>query len=135
MSASVGLQDVILVALRGNPGVTALVGSRIWDQAPADPAYPHITLGPSDFYTDDAECIFGRVETVQIDIWSRDQGKKWPCKKIVDAVKAALHGHAADMGADALVGLDVTLCRVMDDVDEITVHGIVQVEATIEEDA
>ena len=136
---SVALQDVILDALKADAAVTALVAQHIWDQAPAEmpngpkTPYPHITLGPSSYFPDDVECITGRVETVQVDVWSRDQGRKWPCRNIVDAVKRALHGHEADMGADALVGMEVTLCQIMDDPDGITTHGVVQVEALIEE--
>jgi len=133
MSVSVSLQDVILAALRGNAGVAALVGDRIYDHAPEDAAFPHIDFGPSDYVPDDADCIAGRVEAQQIDVWSRDQGRGWPAKRLVDAVKAALHGHEADMATGALVSLEVTLCQVLDDPDGITKHGVVEVEALIEE--
>lgn len=135
MSASVSLQDVILAALLADMGVQALVGNRIYDRAPSDPGlvYPHVTFGPSDYVPDDADCITGRIEDVQLDIWSRDQGRKWKCKAIVDAVKAALHDHEADMGDHALVSMRVMLCRVLDDPDGSTVHGVVQVEAVIDE--
>lgn len=133
MSASLSLQDAILAALKNDAEVQALVGARIWDRAPDKAAFPHITFGPSDIVPEDYECISARVETVQIDIWSRDQGKKWPCKRIVDAVKGALHRHTADLGDHALASLRVTLARVVDDPDGITVHGIVTCEATVEE--
>ncbi|KFI30963.1 hypothetical protein CG51_05835 [Haematobacter missouriensis] len=130
---SVALQDVILDALKADAAVTALVGERAWDQAPDGADYPHITIGPSSFFPDDYDCITGRVETVQVDVWSRDQGRKWPCKQIVDAVKRALHDKQGDMGVDALVNMEVALCQIMDDPDGITTHGVVQVEALIEE--
>jgi hypothetical protein len=133
MSVSVSLQDLILAKLQADPGVTAIVADRIVDGPDDSTLFPYISFGPMDFAPDDADCIFGREETVQLDCWSRDQGRKWPCKQLVDAVKSALHEEDADLTSGALVQMRVTLARVLDDPDGITAHGVVQVTATIEE--
>jgi hypothetical protein len=133
MSVSVSLQDLILAKLQADAGVTAIVADRIVDGPDEDTEFPYISFGPMDFTPDDADCIFGREETVQLDCWSRDQGRKWPCKQLVDAVKAALHDTEGELTAGALVQMRVTLIRVFDDPDNLTAHGVVQVTATTEE--
>ena len=132
-SPSLEMHDLILARLKAFPAVAAIVGDRVYDQAPEDAAYPHITFGPSDVVPDDADCITAREETVQMDIWHRDQGRVWPCKVTADAVKAALHGYVADLATHGLAETRVVLVRIMEDPDGVTVHGVVQVTATVEE--
>lgn len=133
MSVSVALQDLILVLLKGNADVVDLVGDRIVDGNVDDLEFPNITMGPSDFVSDDADCITARQETFQIDCWTRQAGKKWPCRQLVDAVKSALHEAEGELESGALVQLTAGLSRVIDDPDGITMHGVVQVTAVIEE--
>lgn len=133
MSVSVAFQDVILRLLEESAAVQAIVGDRIYDGVPDDAVFPYISIGPSDYNPDDADCIDGREETIQLDCWSRDDGLKWPCKQLVDAVKSTLHDHDDELTSGALVQMRVTLARVLDDPDRITAHGVVQVTATIEE--
>jgi hypothetical protein len=133
MSVSVDFQDVILRLLEESAAVQAIVGDRIYDGVPDNAVFPYISFGPSDYNPDDADCIGGREETIQLDCWSRDDGRKWPCKQLVDAVKSAVHEKDAEMTSGALVQMRVTLARVLDDPDRITAHGVVQVTATIEE--
>ncbi|MBP2459590.1 MULTISPECIES: DUF3168 domain-containing protein [unclassified Rhizobium] len=133
MSVSVAFQDVILRLLKESAAVQAIVGDRIYDGVPDDAVFPYISFGPSDYNPDDADCIDGREEAIQLDCWSRDDGLKWPCKQLVDAVKSALHDHDDELTSGALVQMRVTLARVLDDPDRITAHGVVQVTATIEE--
>lgn len=133
MSVSVSFQDLVLALLGSDTAVTSIVGDRIVDGNSDDLAYPNITFGPSDYTPDDADCINGREETLQIDCWTRQDGKKWPCRQLVDAVKAALHDAEGDLSAGALVQMRVVLVRVLDDPDGITTHGVVQVTGLIEE--
>lgn len=132
MSASVALSDAVITALRASPAVAVLIGGRVYDQAPRAPEFPYITMGPSFATRDDADCIPGRDETLQVDIWARDDGRRWPCRRLVDVVAAALHGLDADLGPYALVSLEVTDQRVLDDPDGITRHGVVEIRAMIE---
>lgn len=133
-SASHELQELIRARLKAVPTVTSIVGARVFDHAPADAAMPFITLGPSDATPVDSDCILAREETLQVDIWHRDQGKLGPCRQTVDAVKAALHGWEGSLATNALVELRVRLVRVLQDPDGITAHGVVLVTATIEEE-
>jgi hypothetical protein len=133
VSISTALQTLIFQRLTGFAGVTALVGARVYDHPSKDVVYPYISFGASDYQPEDYDCIAARTETQQIDIWSRKQDGKRECKTIVDAVKAALHGYAANPVEGALVDMRVTMVRVMDDPDGITSHGVIQLEMLVEE--
>lgn len=132
MSVSVSLANFVIAALKADPIVASLVGSRIWDHPPANRDFPYISLGPDDFRVEDADCIPMREQTLQIDCWSRENGKKWPCKEIVDAVVSVLRDIDGDLADGALVETRIDLARVIDDPDRITAHGIVQFTAIIE---
>lgn len=133
MSASVELQTLIYETLVGDADVGALIGDRIYDRMPSDGDYPCVTFGPTDYIDDDSQCITGRIETVQLDCWSRDQGRMRPCKEIADAVKSALHKADLSLTTNALVEIVVAGVRVFNDADGVTAHGVVTVEAILEE--
>lgn len=136
-SASVELQTVIYQRLVADAAIHALVADRIFDRRP-DPSvgstdFPCITFGPSDYVTDDADCITGRTETIQLDCWARAGGKLRPAREIADAVKKSLHGYEADLATNALVEMRVELVRAFADPDGLTAHGVVQVRCLVEE--
>jgi len=135
MSASKEFQKIVIDTLRADSGVAALVSTRIYDNPPANPVHPYISMGPSYMVPTDAEDINSRDETLQIDVWSRDSGNLHPCKAIVDAIYDALHDAAIAMPDPyALESIRVVLVRVFDDPDGVTAHGVVQVEGSIELD-
>ena len=134
MSASAALQIALIDALRANVGVTALLGQKIWDNAPRDAVEPYLTLGPSQELDDSAECLDGVECFQQIDIWTQEDGSQMSAKEICGAVRKALHG--ADLSlADpyGLVLIEVESSRVTGDPDEKIAHGIVTVRAMVEE--
>lgn len=133
MSVSRELQKAIFDALVADAGVTALVGNRIYDGMPSDGQYPCVTFGPTDSFNDDLTCVDARTETVQLDVWSRDQGRMGPCKDICDAVKGALHLADITLTQHALIRIRTGGIRVFRDADGITAHGVVTVEADLEE--
>ena len=110
--------------------VPALVG-RVYDRAVEDTAYPYVTLGPSFWVDDSAECVQARSQTVQVDIW-HGGAAKGALEDLVDDVSAALDGWA-DTDALTMHPLRVTLARIMDDPSG-ALHGVVQVEASVEAD-
>ena len=107
--------------------VPALVG-RVYDRAVEDTAYPYVTLGPSYWVDDSAECIQARIQTVQVDVW-HSGAAKGALEDLVDDVSAALDGWAVD--ELTMHPLRVTLARIMDDPSG-ALHGVVQVEAMVE---
>lgn len=101
---------------------------KVYDRAAEDTAYPYVTLGPSYWVDDSAECIQARSQTVQVDVW-HSGAAKGALEDLVDDVSAALDGWAVD--ELTMHPLQVTLARVMDDPSG-ALHGVVQVEAMVE---
>jgi len=133
MSASNELQALIYNRLTTNAGVTAIVGTRVYDNPIGKDVFPYISFGPSDVVEDDADCVTGRIETVQIDCWSRYQGGFREVKDLADAVKKALHRYAGALTVNALVEMTVESIRYFRDPDGQTSHGVVTVQAIVEE--
>ena len=98
-----------------------------------NPDFPFISFGPSDSTIDDAECITGVIETLQLDCWSRYRGGFKEIKQLMRAAKEALHQYSADLGTDALVSMEVVGLRVFRDPDGLTSHGVITLQAIIEE--
>lgn len=127
MSASRAAQKALFDALNG------VISAPVYDGVPSAAAFPYVEFGASDFVPDNVDCITGRVETIQIDVWSRNQGKKHPTKVIVDEIYNVLHEQTLTMDDPyACATCDVVLARVMDDPDGITTHGVVQVSVAVE---
>jgi hypothetical protein len=133
MSASRAFQKAIAARLKAHAGVAALVGARVYDTPPADAVCPYLSFGPSSAVPDDEEGIWGREETLQIDVWTRANGLLHPCREITDAVYDALHEVTLDLDMPyANVETNVTLLQVFQDPDGITGHGVVQVTGMVE---
>lgn len=132
-SPSVELCDLVRQLLLAAPDVAAEVGARVYDIAPSDRTYPDITFGPSDFdRDDDLGDLRGRIETLQLDIWTRDQGRLWKCRALVDHVCAALHRVEASLPTHRFIDMTAQ-GRAFRDPDGITCHGVVTVTAEIGE--
>lgn len=132
MSASAELQKLVFDLLRSAPAVSSLVGSRVFDSVPGSVTFPYISLGPTDIVEEGSDCIASGEHTLQIDVWSRAVGAV-EAKRIVDAVKKALHEREATLQDNALVDLAVGFRSVVQDPDGKTSHGIVRLTALIEE--
>ncbi len=125
------LQGAIVARLKADAAVAALINGRVYDSVPANPVFPYVTIGPADSNGDDADCIAGLEVAQQIDCWSRATG--FPeCKKLVDAVRAALHGYEPDLASNAVVFFEHRSSRITRDPDGLTSHGILGFEGAIE---
>lgn len=133
-SPSQDLQAALFAALSGAASITTHVGSRIFDGVPPkDAAYPRITFGPADYVPEQLDGCRAQIEAVQIDIWSRVSGELYEAKGIVDAVRRLLNGATLSLASHAAASCEVTLVRVFRDADELTAHGVVQVEVMVED--
>ena len=128
MGISSDLQRVIVARLKA---AVPSVAGRVYDTPPETAQMPYISIGPSYWNDDSAECIRARVETIQCDIWASNRPDKRAAKDATDEVAAALDGWQ-DTDALTMHPLRVSLVRVMDDPTPGVVHGVVQVEASIE---
>ena len=133
MSASAELQRAVLAALVADAAVQSHVAGRVYDMPPTAVEFPHVSFGPSQEIEADAECIDGEEHFLQLDVWDRSHGRLNPVKRIVSAVKAALHRAELSLPDPyALASIRVTQTRAMLDADGLTAHGIVTVRAEVE---
>ena len=93
---------------------------------------PYIVLGPSYWISADAECIEARDVTLQVDAYD-SASSKGKLEDLVDDVATALNGWSDEV-ALTMHPMRVSLVRIMDDPDGVSVHGVVQVEAMVEAD-
>lgn len=129
-----------LFAVLSEPGspVAALVGGRIHDRVPVDPAgrvkaeFPYITIRDAETADAGADCVDGEDITVTLHIWSRAVGSV-EAKRIGGALKAALDRAELDLGAEvALVELQWRGAQYFTDPDGLTTHGVVTLLALTE---
>ncbi|QCP88100.1 DUF3168 domain-containing protein [Cereibacter sphaeroides] len=133
-SPSVELQTAIYGLLTATGSATrALTAGRVYDNVPGPQSATYVSFGPSYSIEDDADGITARVETLQVDGWTMEQGKLRGARELADAIRADLHGASPELPTHGLVELSVTLVRVMLDPDGLTGHAVVQVEAMIDE--
>lgn len=136
MSAALDLQDLLLVTLKADVTLMAMING-VWDSVPttafAEPKEAYVSFGPHDYVEDDDECIVGSEHTFQLDVWSRKTG--FPvCKQIGDRIKTVLHNaNLVIPSANALASIRVPSVRYIRDPDGLTSHGILLVRALIEE--
>ena len=127
MGTSSDLQRLIVARLKA---AVPRVAGRVYDGPAETATMPYISIGPSYWSDDDVECIEGRSEVIQIDVWASNRPNKGAAKDATDEVAAALKGWSSE--AIAMHPLRVVLVRVMDDPAPGVVHGVVQVEALVE---
>lgn len=135
MDSSEELQRLLYSTLKADADVMA-IAANVYDHVPANEfgsKTAYVSFGPVDSHEDDADCISGQEVNIQIDCWSKAVGAV-ECKKLVDAVRKALHRKPLELTDNALVDVWVTLTRVFPDPEGVT-HGVVSVTCTIEEPA
>lgn len=133
MSVGQELWNAIRAALLADSAVMAGIDA-VYDKVPADPwraKNAHMSRGPFYGTPDDAECIDGQEITIQLDIWSR-KPNRWTMDDQIAAVRSALHEQELELTDSALVSLRLTLWRILDDPDPLTVHGVMQFTALVE---
>lgn len=110
-----------------------LIEGRAFDRAVRENVHPYVTLGPSYWTDDSAECIRGRTITLQVDVWCSGgpAAGKANAEDVVDDVATALDGWA-DTEVLTMHPARVTMVRVMDDPNG-AVHGVVQIELDVED--
>ncbi len=134
MSLSTALQKAVIDALQAHSELAALTDGEISENAVSSFDYPYVTLGPSSFVPDDADCISGRIETVQVDCWSRIGGSLTEARKMLDMAYAALHEVTLVLPDPyAAVDGEAVLARAFSEPDRKTAHGVLQVSFSLED--
>lgn len=103
----------------------AEVSLRIYDGfAPVAVDYPYIVIGSSQSLQNDAQCLQGLEEFIDLDIWSRYEGMK-ELKSIISQIRDGLHQQTLSANGRSTVHIWVEDSRLLNDPDGETRHGIV----------
>lgn len=124
------LQVALVTLGKANAGVTALIGSRIWDAVPANPLFPYVTIGEADVHSEAASLGEFSETYANIHIW--DRGSNSPAglarvKQIGDAWRTALLSTKLAPIGHQLVSQLPQRHHVMRDPDGLTAHGVLVV--------
>lgn len=118
---SLELQAAIVGKLKGDAGVQAIVGARVYDEVPSNPTFPYISIGDNQVLPDKAECIDGTEVFWQIDGWARDP--TFPVAKAISkAVVAALDDATLTISGYSAVVAEIDRVTYLHDPDGITRH-------------
>lgn len=132
MSESAEFQRSLILALRDDAALSALVDGDIYESMPNDRPDPAVILGPSDGLTDRADGLKFWEETVQIDVFAQTRGEKLPVKLIISAIVAVCDGAQFEIADPyAIEWVEVEQSRVFDGKRAGEVRGIVQVTGRI----
>lgn len=125
---SLDLQKAINLRLRAQ---VAAVSSRVFDEVPADVAFPFIELGEFQTVDDGAQCHDGVEAFAVLHVWSRGAGQP-EAKTIAGAVRGALHEAALDLGADwQFLEIAHQDTRYLKDPDGRTSHAVLTFRALV----
>lgn len=104
MDPTLEVSGAIRTRLAATSAVTALVGTKIFDVAPAGATEPYISIGPSSYQEEYTDCIIGGEIFIQVDCWS-DSPAQDEVRKMAGAVRAALRSDLTLLNG-ALVSLE-----------------------------
>lgn len=130
--AALAMQGAIDGLLRNDTGVNALAGARVYDLVPPDTAFPYIAFGNSQHLQQDSTCITGAEVFQDVHVWTRSIGGYADCKRLCDAVIAALHGVTATKNGLSFE-IEHRTTNTFRDGDGLTAHGALSFRAEIYE--
>lgn len=133
MSAEKALAAAMRAALMAHADVKAVLGdaARIYDDPPADPVFPYLTLGRLEARPADASEAEALEHVVTLHVWSRYGGRA-EALDVIAAVRAALHNSPLTLLGRKLVLMLVSFTDVFRSGDGCTTHGVVRVRALTE---
>lgn len=124
-SAELELQGAMVPLLKADATLTALVGTRVYDQPPATPTFPYVTIGDAQFLRDDATCVRGGQIYLTLHAWSRAVG--FPeVRRISDAVVEAVHMAPLTLPTNRFISIMHRQTRTFRDPDGLTSHAVIE---------
>ncbi len=131
MSSAAELQKAIFGALGANAGLTALIGTRIFDHAPANVAFPYITFGRTSVYDWSTGTENGAEQLFTLHVWSKGKGKK-EALEIMEIAREALHDAPLDLDGHRLVNMRLEFSEARYDDRNEAHHGLLRFRAVTE---
>jgi hypothetical protein len=133
VSAERALAAAIRAAAREDAGVKSLLGdpARIYDDPPAEPEFPYVTLGRAEARASDAANMAALEHAITLHVWSRYGGRA-EALDVIGALRTALHDAPLAVAGRRLIFLFVTFTDVFRSGDGRTTHGVVRLRALTE---
>lgn len=133
MSAEKALLEALRIALLADGGVQAALGdpARVYDEPPADVAFPYVTLGRMESRAVDASATDALEHAVTLHVWSRYGGRA-EALDVIGAMRAALHNAALTIDGRTLVLMFAVFADVFRSGDGRTTHGVLRLRAVTE---
>ena len=127
------LQKAVFSALTADAALTALLGGqKIFDQAPANAAFPYLTFGRTSIFDWSTGTESGSEQLFTIHVWSKAKGKK-ETLEIMEAARARLDDAALALAGHHLVNLRLEFAEARYDEDLSVHHGLLRFRAVTEE--
>ena len=131
-SPAIELQKAVFSALSGTSALTAAMGaSRIYDNAPANVAFPYVTFGRTTAYDWATGTEDGTEHLFTLHVWSKTKGKA-ETLEIMAIVKQALHDSDLQLTGHTLVNLRSEFEEARFNEDLAVHHGILRFRAVTE---
>ena len=127
------LQGAIFARLRGDPALSALLGDpvRVYDEPPADPVYPYLTLARSEAKPWGGTEGEGVEHTLTLSVVSHFGGAE-EAKAVSALIRASLHNAALSLEDHRLVNLRVTYADVFRSSEWRSTLGVLRLRAVTE---
>ena len=133
MNSAAELQKAIFEALGANAGLVALVGTRVFDHAPANAAFPYITFGRTSVYDWSTGTESGTEQLLTVHVWSKARGKT-EALEIMEAIRGLLEDSDLTLADHRLVNLRLEFAEARFDEDLSIHHGLLRFRAVTEAD-
>lgn len=133
-SYALALQKGVVAALKADAGVSALVGTRVYDEPPQDPVRPYIRIGNIEPRPLRTACGQASQTVFSLECYSRPFAGRVECTKVAEAAVEALDEQHAAITVDGfnLVYLFWVTQTVGRDTDGESYTGIVAFEALLD---
>lgn len=131
MGTLADFQKAIYTALRSEATLTAIVGTKIYDDVPhqkegASTDFPFVTIGDQSMAEESASDTDVARFQMSVHAWSRAPGRL-ECLQILDAIRTAINwGKGYAVGSGTVVDLAYLSHETMRDQDGETYHGIIR---------
>lgn len=128
------LRQALYTALTGDAVLQALIGdpARVYDDVPADAAFPFVTFGDAAANDWSAAGTLGSEHLITLHVWSRYEGHK-EAQQILEALEALLHDASLSPTGHALINLRFVSSGIIRDPDGATTHGFIRFRAVTEQ--
>lgn len=130
-AAALELQKAIFAALKADPAVSAIVGNRIHDHAPANVAFPYLTFGRTSSFDWSTGTEIGTEHLFTIHVWSKAKGKS-ETLELMGRVEEILRDGSLTPQGHHLVNLTPDFAESRFDEELSLHHGLLRYRAVTE---